>query len=479
MGDALTPHGMEAAVDPAPPPSRAKRPSPWSLWGIPDRVSDGFVRATDRLFHRLASLLGALLFPDRRLRPADLRPLAGRIRARMALFDGVQALADPEVVAPSLRSTLRQRVHALEREFALAMHHARARSGAPAVAVALTLLVYAAFVLFNEGAIARVLRVSFPFDARATGLFWAVHLVAISFFFQLPNELIRVRREHDFPSGAADVVAAFMPAILGLPCLAAAYLPAPLPVRFLLLAIGQAGLYYAVFLTLFLPFVALVQARGEAAPRRAHPDAFIAHELLLALLILDADRGDLSAETKVLLLPLLDSAARSIRDGLPRRYRSSDLAMNDWLTESARQWAAALDDLKKWVITPRHDTREQLTRHLASQYAFFVMGTWDALARKAPEAGSRRRIGRALIADAARTLLTAAIPLLALLLIQRSPLALAGAAAASATLTVVVFALVVFLSAVQPDLDTPIAGTKSVLDLLKSALNLLTFGKGE
>jgi len=473
MGDALTPHSTETAADPAPSPSGPKRGLLRSLWEMPDRLFDGLARAADGLIPYLASSFGALLFPSRRRRPSQLRQLVEVIRERTARFDEVRALSDPDIVAPSLRATLRRRVHIYERNLVRAEYRSKACSGTPTVALALTLLIYAMLVVFDEDAIARALRAPISFSAMTNRLFFiVVHIFVVGFFFQLPSELMRVRRERGFSSGFAYVICAVMPAILGIPCLAAVYVTDPLPVRLLLLAVGQAGLFYVAFLALFLPLFVLRETRTATAPRRAHPDAFVAHQIIIALLVLEDGRGDLSDRTKLRLLGLLDPAARSMQDVTPPMYRSSDLAMDVWLTDSARQWAAALSELKKWVITPKHDTREHLTRHLASQFALFVTGTWDGLERKEPETVSRRRVGRALIAVTVRTVLTASIPILALLLLQRSPLALAGAAAASATLTVAVFALVVILSAFVPDLDMYIA-------TMKSLLNLVTFGKNE
>lgn len=420
MSDALTPHGMETGVNPAPRVSAPKRNPLRSLWRLPDRIADGLTRAINGLFSRLAVLLGTLLFPNRRRRPSQLRGLVNDIRERTARFDAVRALSDPDIVAPSLRDALRRRVHIYERKLVRIEYRSKVLSGMPTVILGLALLFYAVLVVFTEGAIARLLRVPISLHDQANVLFLVVHLCAISFFFQLPSQLMRIRRARGFPSGVADVISVLMPAILGLPCLVAAYAPTPLPVRFLLLAIGQAGLFYGAFLALFLPLVVLLETRRAAAPRRAHPDAYVAHEIILALLVLENGQGDLQERAKFILLGLLDAAARSIQD-VPRLYRSSDIAMYDWLTERARQWAAALSDLKKWVITPMPDTREHLTRRLASQCAYFVAGTWDGLERKEPEKVSRRRVGRALIAETARICLAAGVPVLALVLIQRSP----------------------------------------------------------
>ena len=116
--------------------------------------------------------------------------------------------------------------------------------------------------------------------------------------------------------------------------------------------------------------------------------------------------------------------------------------------------------------------REHLIRHLASQFVLFVTGEWDGLARKEPEAVSRRWIGRALIQETARIVVAAGLPVLGLVLIQRSAWALTGTAAATATLIVAVFAFVVILSTFVPEFDTYVEKTKNVL-------SLMTFGRRE
>lgn len=476
MSDALTPHGADSAVDAASPPSLPKRRSLRTLADLPDRLSDALIRAQEALVRLVAFLLGTLLFPRQQARPAQLRPIARQIWEGVARFDDTQILADPAVVAPSIRAALRRRIHGFERELALVGyrfdHGLRRMRGV----VALLAIAYLVLVLLGEDAIVRALQVPISSGGTIGFGFFFLHCLVLAFLFQLPSALMRERQERGVPAGIADTVAVFIPVLIGVPCFVAAYVVQLLPIQFLLLAIGQAGIVYTVFLVVFWVIAALRAGRVDAVRRREYPDALIAQTLLRAIRILEIDAIDLHTEVKVILIHLLDAAARVIQRDFPRQFRSSDMAMDFWVADSARQWAAALADLKKWVLTPKDDTRERLTRHLATQYVCFVAGTWDALERKQPEAIPRRRIGGAVIALVARTLVTAAVPILVLLFIQRSTFALTGAAATSATLVVVLFALVVFLSALDPDLESHVSTTKSVLTLVPNPLEFLKTG---
>jgi hypothetical protein len=80
----------------------------------------------------------------------------------------------------------------------------------------------------------------------------------------------------------------------------------------------------------------------------------------------------------------LEIIASCLQHNLPCRLQS-DGATDDWLQKMTTQMAAALRDLKKWVLMPKPDTRRQFITRVAETFVHAATGEWDALARSEGE----------------------------------------------------------------------------------------------
>jgi hypothetical protein len=171
------------------------------------------------------------------------------------------------------------------------------------------------------------------------------------------------------------------------------------------------------------------------------PDAVVSNEFLQMHTVLRSDRNWRDLSKRRGLLRNLEAAAASIEVGLPRRLRSGDPASDLWLQQRATGMAASLRELKRWVATPREDTREILLQRIRADLLQVALGNWDAL----QESDSRHISLRARAGLVARDLVVAVLPLCAVLGFSRFLFWWKPALAETHVLTGLLFACAVWL----------------------------------
>jgi hypothetical protein len=115
----------------------------------------------------------------------------------------------------------------------------------------------------------------------------------------------------------------------------------------------------------------------------ANPDAVVVDCLLEILFLLQAKPsrwGELSVKRD--LIGELEAAASTIEGDLPAQLRTSNAADDKWFGHMASQSAAALRNLKRWVLMPKLDTRDRFTEQVCSILVSTLRGDWDNLPRE-------------------------------------------------------------------------------------------------
>lgn len=98
----------------------------------------------------------------------------------------------------------------------------------------------------------------------------------------------------------------------------------------------------------------------ERRNRRHHPDAVLVEELLNILHQTERQgRRWADLENRQSLLASLEAAATAVERDLPVVFRSRDAVTEHWWTDRTAKMAAAIRGLKRWVLSPMADTREQ------------------------------------------------------------------------------------------------------------------------
>ena len=224
-------------------------------------------------------------------------------------------------------------------------------------------------------------------------------------------------------------------------------------------AIGIHSVFLFTFLGLLL--VVFVWRKQEYF---THPDAIIVDELLK---ILDTSEKvikwrDLKKRQQI--INRLENIAACIQTGIPQRMRSSDSITNSWQRKVAREIAAEIRSLKKWVCVPRADTREQFIKRINKILICIATSDWDSLERAKPEKGFQLLQTR--ITNLGHVSFRALFLPLIFWVFQQTPLALKGQSADYLTMGVFVLASLTFLTEFDPHFGARLSVLKEVVQLL-------------
>jgi hypothetical protein len=151
-----------------------------------------------------------------------------------------------------------------------------------------------------------------------------------------------------------------------------------------------AGLWGAILLWLltciFLFLITLSIIFFERSKKIRCPDSVTVDYLLMALVLLEkyqSEWTDLNFKRGMNLL--LEEIALCIERYVPRPLRSGDDGTDTWVKEVTREVATAIRELKKWVLTPKGDSRQNFILKIGYTFVHVVSGEWDSLERVAPD----------------------------------------------------------------------------------------------
>jgi len=169
------------------------------------------------------------------------------------------------------------------------------------------------------------------------------------------------------------------------------------------------------------------------------------------------------------LLLGLEKVALCIELHLPSQFHHHDSITDAWLRERTKQWSTALREKKKWILTPKEDTLEYFVESITFILICFVDGNWDALERIEPVKIARPPLRKSIttfLLHALKTILKIAIPVVSLLVLQQTPLALTGATLVSVISMLSLYAVTILASDLNPDFNARISNVKDIMSLL-------------
>ena len=130
---------------------------------------------------------------------------------------------------------------------------------------------------------------------------------------------------------------------------------------------------------------------------------------------------------------LLERTARRLERYVPRQLRGGDAVTDYWLHETFQLAAAALREKKTWILTPKLYTHDYFTKSIASSLICVLNDDWDALERVEMEELMRRQklarsqLWRFRLIILLRAVFVAILPVVGFIILQLTPLAIAGA----------------------------------------------------
>ncbi len=231
------------------------------------------------------------------------------------------------------------------------------------------------------------------------------------------------------------------------------------------------GLLAYAFIFISIGFCALaLLAILPLTERRAssrYPDTVVITELLNTLYLLENQPQRWTAfDFKRDLMLRLENTATCLQHYLPRCLRSGDAATDAWMENSAQRMAAALRSMKKDILAPKMDSRDNCLEHLKINFTCAVTGDWDGFERSELEALSSSQVLNH-VREISLTLMRGSVPLLILWLIQKTSLALSGTTLDYAMLICVAWLTLTLLPLIDPNFRGTLGTLKEVRDILK------------
>lgn len=154
---------------------------------------------------------------------------------------------------------------------------------------------------------------------------------------------------------------------------------------FLIMMFVTAFAYIVVISILFAVFVMIAFIWTRYVFYRC-PDFVIIDRLIRILSLVEKNPqrwGELQFKKELAFR--LETIANCLAHHLPRQLKTEDALTDSWLADVALKSAVAIRGLKKWVITPKQDTRDQLIARLARNLTLTATGNWDGLEQTTPE----------------------------------------------------------------------------------------------
>ncbi len=221
------------------------------------------------------------------------------------------------------------------------------------------------------------------------------------------------------------------------------------------------------FLLIFNAILNLISSAIRVWMCAHHPIVLLIDDLISILISIEDDHaGWVSLESKQRQLLWLEEAAKCIQDYLPRRLRCGDIVTDAWQKETTKQFAAALREKKRWLLTPKRDTYEYFVRSIAFTLICISDGNWDSLERREPEKPSFSQVWQSRIFVLLRAFCVALLPVVGFWVIQWTPLALKGTAHDAVAVGVFIWASLTFIALLDANFSTKISAIKDITSLL-------------
>ena len=229
------------------------------------------------------------------------------------------------------------------------------------------------------------------------------------------------------------------------------------------------GGFGCLLVGLFLSLIVALPVRLSLyrRKRKLYPDLLIIDRLLTMLSHVENNTIAWNKlRFKQHLLFNTEQIAALMQHDLPLQLKSGDIATDLWISERFRKIAAAIRGLKKWIVTPKSDTREQFKEHLANCLIYAASGDWDSFEQSEPEKLSHPQHWRSQIGTTVRVIISGTTPIFIWGIVQQTVLAIEGAIAEYVTIGVILWAVITFLTSLDPLYGSKITAIREITQLL-------------
>jgi hypothetical protein len=168
----------------------------------------------------------------------------------------------------------------------------------------------------------------------------------------------------------------------------------------------------------------------------------------------------------------IESIAQAIESCGVWMRRVGDANSAAWIQQQMARVAAGIRDKKKWLALPKPDTREQLLRAMGETFIALANCDWDSLPQQETSLLTRREILRDGVLRLRGVLISISIPAALFWTIQYSPFAFKAPVRDYVTGFLLLWVLVVLLSAADPLYQNKV-------EAFRNMVQIFPFGKKE
>ncbi|PYS47310.1 MAG: hypothetical protein DMF68_16330, partial [Acidobacteria bacterium] len=202
----------------------------------------------------------------------------------------------------------------------------------------------------------------------------------------------------------------------------------------------------------------------ENRKRGLHTRAVIIDELLNILIQAEQDDYELvwpGLTHRAWLTKRLETVASCIETHFPRHFLTGTPEMDRWTGRSASEMANGVREMVKWVVVPSAHTCEDFKARVNKYFAAALASEWGRFDRVSAENLFQRKGMMDRVASLVSAVLTAAVPILLLLLLSRLDV-VAEPLLTYLTVGAYIWAALSLLSQLDPQYATKMAALKDL-----------------
>jgi hypothetical protein len=221
-----------------------------------------------------------------------------------------------------------------------------------------------------------------------------------------------------------------------------------------------------IVLLLFFPILYLAKTIKLRIYYLRCPLSIIIYRLIFLIDALErCETIPISLRDKEWYLIRLEEVANCVEHYVPSGLKSRDFITDNWTKETTKRIAAAIRNKKKWILTPKSDTREYILQSMTFALTCFIYGNWDALEQIEPEKLSSPQLRHSIftfLINLLRIILIGVLPLVSVWLFQQTPFAFTGIGREYVIIGIFVWELLTLVFVLDPNLGVKISVMKDV-----------------
>jgi hypothetical protein len=235
-------------------------------------------------------------------------------------------------------------------------------------------------------------------------------------------------------------------------------------------AVIMMGMFsYLLMMVIVIPLGNLLRSNLKRRMARLAPDAVIV-DGFLKVLSLTESKGKrlLRVDTKRELVATLEEVASCVERYLPGRLETRDFITDGELRKTSEQMAAGVRDLMAQLFNAKSDTSIEFKSRVTDYFKRAARGHWGSFPLVEPKRLSRPEILQSQLKALARGIVSAAVPIVLLLLVKRLGVVPEGQLLTYLTVGSYIWAALTLLSHVDQNYSAKLGALKDVTALLPS-----------